>query len=118
MSSGWIKAKPSNQARRSISGSRKSAVARRLREWQLERKKQAADRFNDAVTEFKYCVGQSCRQGVKDFCRAAQLDEPTTVQLMNFIRYAREKGVIDYDVSASSAKMLCDAFQRKINSAR
>jgi hypothetical protein len=66
-------------------------------------KKTAKQQFDKSLREFKYCEGNVCYDAVKQFCAANKLAPADEVELMQFIRYAREHGLIDEKTAKAAA---------------
>lgn len=101
------------------SKSSKDDVKAQLAKWQSEAKakksvadrKRAKEQHKAALLEFQYCVpGDDCSRVVQKFCSANQLSAPESVDLMKFVRYAKEKGLVQ---SSEDAKTLCSVWASK-----
>jgi len=104
-------------------GQSKDALKAQLAKWQAEattkksaeERKRARKQAEKALLDFQYCVGNMCYQAVGDFCAANNLSPAESTELMKFIRYAKEKGLITSETARAAAakkdvKTLCKVW--------
>jgi len=104
----------------SVSTPSASDVKAQLAQWKKEadakkkseQKKKAKQQFEKALLDFKYCVGNVCYDAVRDFCAANKLAQPEATELIQFMRYAKEKGLVDPS-QKPDIKVLCETWAKK-----
>lgn len=101
----------------STSKAAKEDVLAKLAKWQAEDKRRAQKQAEKALLDFQYCVGNVCYQAVGDFCEAHKLSPAEGSELMKFIRYAKEKGLVTPETAQAASKRdvntLCKVWAEK-----